>query len=118
MRQVLFIPGCMRLSLAKRDTIVFKHPSISILQILSGFVITVTVLAILSGCTQSTSTDQTPIKIGYSASLTGSLSADGHALQQGFELWRDIVNQHGGLLGRPVQLIGLDDKSSPVNVKA
>lgn len=97
----------------------FKYFHTDLHKKLSGFVLVVLLLAILSGCTQAnTLTDQTPIKIGYSTSLTGSLSEDGKALQQGFELWRDIVNKGNGLLGRPVQLIGLDDKSDPDTVKA
>ena len=55
-----------------------------------------------------------PIKIGFSLSLTGDFSADGLAFQQGYKLWADDVNKHGGLLGRPVQLILLSDASSAV----
>jgi branched-chain amino acid transport system substrate-binding protein len=56
----------------------------------------------------------TPIKIGLSLSLTGDFSADGLAFQQGYKLWADDVNKHGGLLGRPVQLVLLSDASSAV----
>jgi len=98
---------------------VFKHHFACLLKAISSFVLSVMVLAIFSGCAQSSAlNDQAPIKIGYSASLTGSFSEDGKALQQGFELWQDIVNKHAGLLGRRVQLIGLDDQSSTDKVKA
>jgi branched-chain amino acid transport system substrate-binding protein len=87
---------------------------------LSSMLVAFMLLASLSACSQSTTsfTDQTPIKIGYSTSLTGQFSADGKALQQGFALWAEAVNQRGGLLGRPVKLVGLDDGSTPARVTA
>jgi len=35
---------------------------------------------------------------------------------RGYNLWRDVVNAHGGLLGHPVKLKILDDTSSPTQV--
>ncbi len=57
-----------------------------------------------------------PILIGISLSLTGGFSADGQAFKRGYQLWQGDVNSHGGLLGRQVKLIILDDKSSPTKV--
>ncbi|MGH3498247.1 MAG: amino acid ABC transporter substrate-binding protein [Nocardioidaceae bacterium] len=57
-----------------------------------------------------------PIKIGISLSLSGDFSADGKAFQQGYQLWADNVNAHGGLLGRQVQLDIVSDASSPTQV--
>src|SRR5262245_2547122 len=54
-----------------------------------------------------------PIVIGASVSLTGDFSADGQAFQRGYNLWASDVNAAGGLLGRKVKLIYLDDKSDP-----
>lgn len=54
-----------------------------------------------------------PIKIGVSLSLSGDFSADGKAFQQGYQLWADDVNAHGGLLGRKVQLDIVSDASTP-----
>jgi branched-chain amino acid transport system substrate-binding protein len=56
---------------------------------------------------------KTPILIGASLSQTGDFSADGQAFQRGYELWASDVNRQGGLLGRPVKLVFLDDKSDP-----
>ena len=56
---------------------------------------------------------KSPILIGASLSQTGDFSADGQAFQRGYEMWAADVNRHGGLLGRPVKLIFLDDKSDP-----
>src|SRR5439155_11648159 len=68
------------------------------------------------GSTPSTGTTsnqpQTPIKIGASLSLSGDFSADGKAFEQGYQLWADMVNKSGGLLGRQVQLDIVSDASS------
>ena len=53
-----------------------------------------------------------PIKIGMSMPQTGGLAAGGKAALIGIEVWRDDVNAKGGLLGRKVELIVYDDKSS------
>lgn len=60
----------------------------------------------------------TPIKIGVSISRKGDFSADGKALQQGYQLWQNAVNSRGGLLGRPVQFDFLSDDSSADQVTA
>jgi branched-chain amino acid transport system substrate-binding protein len=59
----------------------------------------------------------TPIRVGFTVSLTGSFSADGQAVLKGYQLWANDVNANGGLLGRPVKLVYLNDKSDP-NVAA
>jgi branched-chain amino acid transport system substrate-binding protein len=82
--------------------------------------------SILAGCTSgstSTSAGGTsqvsstgPITIGVSLSLTGQRSTDGQAFLNGYDLWERDVNAHGGLLGRKVKLVILDDKSSTTTV--
>ncbi len=57
-----------------------------------------------------------PIKVGFSMALTGSVAQNGKQLIIALELWRDDVNAHGGLLGRPVELVYYDDQSNPTNV--
>jgi branched-chain amino acid transport system substrate-binding protein len=57
-----------------------------------------------------------PIKIGFSVSLTGDFSGDGKAILQGYRLWANHVNSHGGLLGRKIQLKFYDDASSQTQV--
>lgn len=57
-----------------------------------------------------------PIKIGFSVSLSGDFSSDGQAILQGYQLWAEYVNNHGGLLGRKIQLIHYDDGSTPTQV--
>src|SRR6201987_4462533 len=57
-----------------------------------------------------------PIKVGFSMALTGSVAQNGKQLIIALELWRDDINAHGGLLGRPVELVYYDDQSNPANV--
>ncbi len=52
-----------------------------------------------------------PIVIGASLPLTGRFSEPGSAAKQGYEVWADMVNKAGGLLGRPVELVVLDNAS-------
>jgi branched-chain amino acid transport system substrate-binding protein len=51
-----------------------------------------------------------PIKIGYCLSLTGPLSGNSKSAMLAHDIWCDDVNNSGGLLGRPVQLIRYDDE--------
>ena len=77
---------------------------------------TATILAACSsggGSSTSSPSSTKPILIGVSVSLTGDFSADGQAFQRGYNLWASDVNKAGGLLGRKVKLIYLDDKSDP-----
>ncbi len=55
---------------------------------------------------------QQSLKIGLSMPQTGGLAAGGRASQLGLEIWRDDINAKGGLLGRKVELVIYDDKSS------
>ncbi len=76
------------------------------------------VLLACAGCGQGASGSQSnsPIKIGISVSLSGDFSNDGKAILQGYQLWADSINKHGGLLGRQVQLDILSDASSSQQV--
>ncbi|MBX9845795.1 MAG: amino acid ABC transporter substrate-binding protein [Xanthobacteraceae bacterium] len=57
-----------------------------------------------------------PIRIGVGLALTGAGAAPSKVIQTSLEIWRDDVNAKGGILGRPVQLVILDDQSTPANV--
>ncbi len=54
---------------------------------------------------------QDPIKIGSSLPLTGNFSVTGEKHRQGFQLCVDMINEKGGLLGRPIDLIVSDNRS-------
>ncbi len=64
------------------------------------------------GLTSGVRADEPPIKIGMSMALTGGLAGGGKASLLGIEIWKDDINAKGGLLGRKVELIVYDDKSS------
>src|SRR5713101_8035583 len=68
--------------------------------------------AAMLGLTSSVGAQQPPIRIGMSMALTGGLAGGGQASLLGIEIWRDDVNAKGGLLGRKVELVVYDDKSS------
>lgn len=65
------------------------------------------------GGTASAHRSAGPIKIGISLSLSGDFSDPGKFAKQGYELWMNTVNAHGGILGRKVALDIKDDASSP-----
>ena len=52
-----------------------------------------------------------PIKIGASLPLTGSFSIPGSKHMDGYQLCVDLINESGGLLDRPVELIVSDNQS-------
>ena len=58
----------------------------------------------------------TPIKIGYCLSLSGGLAANGQTARLAHQVWQERVNARGGLLGRDVELICVDDKSDGTTV--
>ena len=57
-----------------------------------------------------------PVRIGIGLALTGAGAAPSKVIQTALEIWRDDINAKGGILGRPVELIILDDQSNPANV--
>src|SRR5260221_3186968 len=71
-----------------------------------------TIAVAVLGLTSSADAQQPPIRIGMSMALTGGLAGGGQASLLGIEIWRDDVNAKGGLLGRKVELVVYDDKSS------
>jgi branched-chain amino acid transport system substrate-binding protein len=64
------------------------------------------------GLTSRVMADEPPIKIGMSMPQTGGLAGGGKASLLGIEIWKDDINAKGGLLGRKVELVVYDDKSS------
>lgn len=57
--------------------------------------------------------DGEPIVFGGALPLTGWGSDAGEYNRRGYELWAQHVNEDGGLLGRPVELLIYDDASDP-----
>ena len=79
---------------------------------------TVVAGALATGLALPAMAQQGPIKIGMSMPLTGGLAAGGKSALIGIEVWRDDVNEKGGQLGRKVELIVYDDKSSAAETPA
>lgn len=73
----------------------------------------------LSGCGLGAAADEEAeggdtdtIRIGISLPLTGDFSEPGKGVGQGYEAWAKYVNENGGLLGKDVELLVLDDQSN------
>ncbi|MEA2016067.1 MAG: amino acid ABC transporter substrate-binding protein [Actinomycetota bacterium] len=58
------------------------------------------------------------IKIGAAVSLTGKMAYEGRLVKEGYEVWEDWVNSHGGITAGgknyQVKMIYYDDESDPV----
>ena len=54
-----------------------------------------------------------PIKVGVSGPFTGGSSPMGIAMRDGIRLAAQEINEGGGILGRPLQLIERDDEARP-----
>jgi branched-chain amino acid transport system substrate-binding protein len=70
------------------------------------------VLAVAAGAPTLAHADDTPIKIGSLASLTGLTSTFGQSSDAGVRLAADEQNAHGGLLGRKIEIDSADTESS------
>lgn len=57
--------------------------------------------------------DGDPIVFGGALPLTGWGSDAGQLNLRGYQLWEKHINEDGGLLGRPVELLIYDDQSDP-----
>lgn len=70
-------------------------------------------LMLLAGCGQSAEKESDKIKIGYFGPLTGGTAQAGQAALNGAQIAVDELNKNGGILGKQVEIISYDDKSSP-----
>jgi branched-chain amino acid transport system substrate-binding protein len=61
--------------------------------------------------TQAPSAGAEPIRIGASLPLTGMFSTAGQGHEDGYQLCVDLINEKGGVLGRPLELIVSDNRS-------
>jgi branched-chain amino acid transport system substrate-binding protein len=59
-----------------------------------------------------------PLRIGSSLPLTGEFSQPGTAAKEGYEVWAEMVNAEGGLLGREIELVIKDDASNQNTIVA
>ena len=75
-------------------------------------------LAACGGSDDSSSNSDGPIRIGSSLPLTGEFSQPGQAAEQGYQVWKAMVNEAGGILGRDVDVIIKDDASNQNTIVA
>jgi branched-chain amino acid transport system substrate-binding protein len=54
-----------------------------------------------------------PIRIGYCLSLSGPLASNGKTARLAHQIWENNVNRRGGLIGRKVQMVCIDDETNP-----
>src|SRR4051812_24064185 len=74
-------------------------------------------VACLSGCKKRPDANSTgPIVIGAYLSMSGSMATFGESSKRGAEIAVDEANAHGGLLGRKVQLVVVDDQGKAEEV--
>ena len=54
-----------------------------------------------------------PIRIGVSGPFSGGSSPMGLSMRGGIRLAAEDINQRGGILGQPIQLVERDDRGRP-----
>lgn len=78
-----------------------------------AFLLSAAILACFIGATSRTAGAADPIVIGTTISETGSYAEVGKYALEGYQLYVNQVNAHGGWLGRQLQLKVYDDASDP-----
>jgi len=76
------------------------------------FVVAVSLSLILSGCAKQEEAAGT-IQIGLQAPLTGDFAAEGQWAKQSVEIAAKLINDKGGVLGKQVEIVVVDDASNP-----
>lgn len=74
--------------------------------------VSLTVGAFLTGCQAAVSAGP-PINVGLIAPMSGNLARSGEAIQRGMLLAMEEINEDGGVLGRPLQLVVRDVQNDP-----
>ena len=75
-------------------------------------------LAFFAGATSAQGVTADAITIGQSASLTGPMSELGVEMKAGADAYFNAVNEAGGVNGRKIMLLSLDDAGAPERTKA
>ncbi len=70
---------------------------------------------LFTGCTQkstqASSTDSETIKVGLNYELSGNVATYGQGLSNGIELAIEEINKNGGVLGKQIEVVKIDNKS-------
>lgn len=80
---------------------------------LLAFVLTTALLISVPVQANPASAPSSPIRIGFVCPLTGASSDFGNSARLGAELAVAEINQVGGFLGRPIELLARNDKADP-----
>jgi branched-chain amino acid transport system substrate-binding protein len=91
-------------------------------------IISIFVVSFLYGCSsnqtasekentgdKTSKNDEGPIKLGASLALTGGFGFVGEAMKQTFDFQIERINAEGGIDGRPLEIVYLDDENLPEN---
>ena len=71
-------------------------------------------LAVLTGCSSSSSSDRSSVfRIGLQGPLSGSQSDTGQGMLRGAQMAAAELNEKGGIAGRTVEIIAVDDAADP-----
>lgn len=73
-------------------------------------------LSLLAACGPSEDgggSSDDPIKIAVAGSMTGDYTVYGETSYRGAEMAAEEINANGGVLGRQIELVKMDDKASP-----
>ncbi|MDN7999968.1 penicillin-binding protein activator [Burkholderia multivorans] len=73
------------------------------------------VTCVVAGCMATAAHAAEPVRIGLIQPLTGSVAYNGQADVNGAKLAVAAINQAGGVLGRPVELVIEDGQCNPAN---
>jgi branched-chain amino acid transport system substrate-binding protein len=76
------------------------------------------VAALAAGLLGTAAQAQDTIKIGVSQPLTGAFAASGNYVAWGARIAEEEINKAGGVLGKKIQLIIVDNKSNPTEAVA
>jgi ABC-type branched-subunit amino acid transport system substrate-binding protein len=86
-------------------------PRIVVLSVLAALVAVVTIAA---GCSSSTSSKSSnTLRIGLEAPITGSLAELGQGMLNGAKQAATYVNANGGVGGKKIEIVAIDDKGDP-----
>lgn len=78
---------------------------------LSVLIVTLTSLSILAGCSSASSTKSNKVKVGLNYELSGNEATYGQGLTEGVELAFEEINSSGGVLGKQLEEVKVDNKS-------
>jgi branched-chain amino acid transport system substrate-binding protein len=82
--------------------------------VLSALVAVVAVVTLAAGCSSSSSSKTSDtIRIGLEAPITGSLSELGQGMLNGAKQAATQLNANGGIGGKKVEIVAIDDKGDP-----